>query len=189
MWRAVRSRALGMRPPQCVVVVLNYLVEKQALNSHWQMPRIRIGYGRHSEKERAWDHRRREQLIEEGAARRHLVQLPTRQQDGIAEICGMSRRSAIRAGRWLVARKLVYLFHEHGLHPIGHKFEGIGRGGCIAGGVGAATEWRAGAAPGPESEPEPEPEPKPAPGRRPLREIDAEARAGRPPRALMARGP
>lgn len=177
-----------MRPPQSVRVVLDQLVETQALNSHWRLPRIRVGYGQHSEKEREWDHRAREQLVDEGVHRRHLVQLPAQQRDGLAELCGMSRRTAIRAGRWLAQRGLVHLYHEHGVHPPGHRLAGIGKGGCIAGGAGAATEWRPGVASAPEPPPERQPE---AEGHAPRRSMSSELERVRADRQAPAhvRGP
>lgn len=177
-WRAVRTALGGMHAPMSVRAVVDWLVETQAVNRHWKLPRIRISYGRHSEKERAWDQRRREQLAQERGRgfRRRLVQLPRPERDGLAEEVGCSRRTVIRAMRWLLAHGLVMIHHENGTHFVPARIGGveheIGRGGCLRGGVGCAATWSpaVAGAPNPEAgppEPGPPPEPVPMP-RRPL---------------------
>lgn len=150
-----------------VVAVLDHLVETQALNRHWKVPRIRLGYGRHSEKERAWDYRRRAQVAQERGQRR-LIQLPRPQQDGFAEVLGCNRRTVIRAMHWLVDRALVRIHHENGARPLTYRNGTehlVARGGCLKGGVGCAATWTPVIAAEPDREPPlPAPEsPPPAP--------------------------
>lgn len=180
MWRAVRNRAKGMRAPASVLVVLDHLVETQALAPHLPLARIRLGYGRHSEKERAWDRRRRAQVAEEVGARR-LVQLPKDERDGFAERTGISRRTVIRAAVWLRGRSLVHIFHELGVHSVPDRYgteHEMGRGGCLPGGKGCAATWLPGVPPPPPAPPEPEPEP---PSRPREKIADVAARLGRAP--------
>lgn len=164
-WREIRSRALALRAPHSVVLILDWLIAKQATDlKAMKLPRIRVGYGRHSAKERAWDAQRRAKVARECGIRR-LVQLPPVQRDGLAELVGLSRRQAIRVGRWLQSRGLIHIHHELGTHPVRDHYgveHQVGRGGCLPGGVGCAAEWRAGVDVQPD-EPEPEPE-APLPG-------------------------
>jgi hypothetical protein len=169
-WRNVRTAARGMSAPMSVLAVLDHLVETQALNRHWRLPRIRLGYGRHSEKERAWDYRRRVQVAQERGERR-LVQLPRPQRDGFAEILGCNRRTVIRAMHWLVGRTLVQIHHEHGSRPLADRNgveHMVGRGGCLPGGVGCAATWSPATTAGESERAAPDvapiaPEPEPAP--------------------------
>lgn len=185
-WRNARTAAIALRPPTSVRAVLDHLVETQALNRHWKLPRIRLGYGKHSTKERAWDERRRAQVAAEVGVRR-LVQLPRPQADGFAEKLGCSRRTVIRAMHWLRRHELVWVYHELGTHRVRDRFgveHEVGRGGCLPGGIGAAATWTPVLAqPEPEAPPPPDPDPDPPTGtRRPLASyLGADPRRSRGP--------
>lgn len=184
VWRQIRSRARDMGAPAGVLVVLNHLVETQALNPHWRLPRIRLGYGRHSEKERAWDRQRRAQIAAE-RGRPRLVEMPRQEQPGFAENTGLSRRTVIRAKAWLVGRQLVQIHHELGTHLVPDRFgveHEIGRGGCLPGGIGCAATWLPYGLPGP-----PAPVPPPDPGAPPPGP-DTTTPAGRMAAEYLARG-
>jgi hypothetical protein len=172
VWRAVRVRARQQHAPPSVLVVLDFIVEFFALNRAISKPHLRQGYGRHSEKERAWDRRRRSEVEEEG---RRLVPLPQPQRDGFAEKTGLARRTIMRDKAWLVAAGLVHVHHEGGMHSVRDRHGNehwIGRGGCSAGGVGVAAEWRPGVQPPPPSDPPPDPpSPAPAAPRPPLAQL------------------
>lgn len=197
-WRDVRKQAMGCGAPKSVRVVLDHIVETLALNPTWKV--IKLGYGRHSERERAWDHRRRGELLAQAVVRRRdLVQLPDPEKEGFAERCDMSRRTVIRAGRWLVARGLAHIFHEHGHNEVPDKYgtlHQIGRGGCVPGGKGCAGVWLPGSAPPPGADPPPELDPSPAPTNRPsygdllAQQRAANGSSGRPSRhPAAARSP
>lgn len=170
----MRAEAVRLRAPQSVLRVLDHHVEIAALNRHWKPDAgIRIGYGRHSPKEREWDQRRRGQLIDEGLPKRRLIQLPNPGRDGLAEKQGMWRQTAILAGHWLAARHLVRRSYTQdvngktygGTHPVPVRKSGphagveheMGRGGCLPGGIGLAVEWF----PIPPGTPAPAPPPPP----------------------------
>lgn len=191
-----------MRAPKSVLLVLDWLVETQAINRHWKLPRIRVGNGHHSAAERRWDQHRRDQVAEDLGAHR-LVRLPQDEKQGLAELIGVSRRTVIRAKAWLVDRGLVHVHHANGVRPLSYPYGYVGRhnrtafagirthvvprGGCLAGGVGCASEWIAGAEPSAPEPPYSPPEPGPGrPPRRPLGEIAAEQR---PPVHYRPRGP
>lgn len=153
-WRHVRTQARALGAPPTVLLVLDWMCEFFALNKHLQEPVCRIGYGRHSEAERRWDRRRRRQLVEEGLARRRLIQIPNPEREGLAEKIGICRRSPIRVGQWLALHQLARVRHLDAagklhMHPVPVRRSGphaereiqMGRGGCKAGGIGLAGEW------------------------------------------------
>lgn len=174
-----------MGAPSGVLVVLNHLVETQSINSHWPLPRIRLGYGAHSDKERAWDRQRRAQIAAE-RGRPRLVEMPRQERPGFAEHTGISRRTVIRAMHWLVDRDLVRIHHELGTHPVPDRFgveHEIGRGGCLPGGIGCAATWLPFGIPAPAS-----PEPPPDPGTQPPVQPDPATPGGRMAAQYLARG-
>jgi len=191
---------MGCGAPKSVRVVLDHIVETLSLNKNWKA--MKLGYGRHSERERAWDHRRRQELLDDAVLRRRdLIDLPDPEQEGFAERCDLARRTVIRVGEWLAKRGLAHIVHEHGRHEVPDKYgtmHMVGRGGCLPGGKGAAGVWLPGAAPEPADPPsqDPDEELPPSGPRRPLGELLAEQRAavgstGPPPRqpAAAGRGP
>jgi len=209
-WAAARRRARDLGGPPDVMLILDYLVRTHALNRHLKLGKFRKSYGRHSEAEREWDRRRRRKLVDEGLPARKLIQLPNPEQDGIAEAVGISRRSAIRAMRWMEEHDVAHGQHEEGTHPIhGHarrrgqlprprgRQDGervywerqCARGGCKRGGIGLATIWWPGAArarpPDPPVAPDPPPE-APSSERPTMSETFAQVF---PPAGRRARGP